>query len=72
MKLLVVIYSFNFCVILPTYHLSTVYVDIATLNCSNYFIISTYWSGGSSVRQWPGRPGFNLKLSLTKDSKNDT
>ena len=25
-----------------------------------------------SVRQWPGRPGFNPRSSHTKDSKNGT
>ena len=25
-----------------------------------------------TVRQWPGRPGFNLRSSHTKDSKNGT
>ena len=29
-------------------------------------------SRGLSVRQWPGRPRFNLRSSHTKDSKNGT
>ena len=28
--------------------------------------------GYKIVRQWPGRPGFNTRLSHTKDSKNGT
>ena len=31
-----------------------------------------YWHNGYSVRQWPGRSGFNPRLSHTKDSKNGT
>ena len=30
------------------------------------------WSNELSVRQWSGRPGFNPRLSHTKDSKNGT
>ena len=28
-----------------------------------------YWQNGESVRQWPGKPGFNPRPSHTKDSK---
>ena len=31
-----------------------------------------HWPNEYSVRQWPGRPGFNPRLSHTKDSKNGT
>ena len=30
------------------------------------------WQDGQSVRQWPGRPGFNPGSSHTEDSKNST
>ena len=29
------------------------------------------WPGGLSVRQWSGRPGFNPRLSHTKDFKKE-
>ena len=39
----------------------------------NICIYSTgHWHNGSSVRQWPGRPGFNSRSCHTKDSKNGT
>ena len=37
-----------------------------------YIYITGYWPSGLSVRQWPGRPGFNPRSSHTKDSKNGT
>ena len=36
------------------------------------FIICLHWHNGYSVRQWPGRSGFNPWSSHTKDSKNGT
>ena len=35
-------------------------------------LLTGHWHNGYSVRQWPGRPGFNHRSSHTKDSKNGT
>ena len=34
--------------------------------------LTGHWHNGSSVRQWPERPGFNPRLRPTKDLKNGT
>ena len=34
-----------------------------------FFFLSHTWSSGLSVRQWPGRPGFNPRSRHTKDLK---
>ena len=36
------------------------------------FLIYVYCPSGYSVRQWPGRPGFNPRSSHIKDLKNGT
>ena len=43
-------------------HISNVYV----------YMYTGHWHNGLSVRQWPGRPGFNRQSSHTKDFKNGT
>ena len=35
----------------------------------SYYIIPAHWPSGLSVRHEPGRPGFNVRSSHTKDSK---
>ena len=35
-----------------------------------YICMSGHLQNGKSVRQWPGRPGFNPRSSHTKYSKN--
>ena len=35
----------------------------------SYDKFTRHWHDGQSVRQWPGRPGFNPRLSHTKNLK---
>ena len=35
----------------------------------NIAFVPAHWPSGWSVCQWPGRPGFNPRLSHTKDLK---
>ena len=37
-----------------------------------HIIYTRYWHNGLSVRQWTETPGFNPRLSHTKDSNNAT
>ena len=39
---------------------------------THYLCVTGHWHNGYSIRQWPGRPGFNPRSSHTKDSKNGT
>ena len=42
------------------------------INMIRDYPLSSDSGNESSVRQWPGRPGFNPRSSHTKDSKNGT
>ena len=54
---------------------SCIYVCVRVLACLFIYVYiyiscTGHWNNGSSVRQWPGRPGFTPWSSHTKDSKN--
>ena len=49
-----------------------IYGILVGLGILPYIFITGHWPRGYSVRQWPGRSGFNPRSSHTKDSKNGT